>query len=61
MQRINPKVQKAVNGEQAKEYINKVSDKIRTVPMITVTDENGREIKVPQDYQDDPVDLGIDI
>lgn len=59
--RINPKVQKAVNGEQAKEYVNKVSDKIRTIPMITVTDEKGKEINVPQDYQDDPVDLGIDI
>ena len=59
--RINPKIQKAVNGEQAKEYVNKVSDKIRTIPMITVTDEKGKEINVPQDYQDDPVDLGIDI
>ena len=59
--RINPKIQKAVNGEQAKEYVNKVSDKIRTIPMITVTDEKGKEINVPQDYQDDPLDLGIDI
>ena len=59
--RINPKIEKIVNSEDAKNYLNKVSDKIRTVPVIMLADEKGKEMRIPAEYQGDPVDLGIDI
>lgn len=59
--KIKPKISTTVNAEKAESYIEKVSDKIRTIPVITITDKDGKEIKVPQEYQDEPLDLDIDL
>ena len=59
--RINPKVEKVVNSEKAKEYIEKVSDKVEQVGTIMIKDENGKDLKVPSEYTGDPLDLDIDI
>lgn len=59
--RINPKVEKIVNSEKAKEYIEKVSDKVEQIGTIMIKDENGKDMKVPSEYVGDPLDLDIDI
>ena len=59
--RISPKVETIVNDTKAMDYIQKVSDKLRTIPNVEVKDDKGKEIKVPSEYSDEPVNLDIDI
>lgn len=57
--KIKPKLEKSVNPESAISYIEKVSDKLNQVPNISVKDENGKDIEIPEDYNDTILDLDI--